>query len=123
MPLSQAVVLQGTTAVGFLLQDDRVDKLTSFHATQRQQPVGPGVSRLADEFGDGVGPLDARLLPQLQVGVNDLSGQTIFRGQMTKFIDGHGRTVAAHADRGQPLLQVARLPFAGVVVPPLQQVA
>ena len=119
MPLSQAVMLQGTTAVGFLLQDDRVDQLTSFHATQRQQPVGPGVSCLADEFGDGVGSLDARLLPQFQVGVNNYSGLAIFLGQMPKLIDGNRRAVAAHSDRGQPLLQVARLPFTGAVVPPL----
>ena len=42
---------------------------------------------------------------------------------MLELIDRHGRSVAAHPDRGQPLLQIARLPFAAAVVPPLQQVA
>ena len=123
MPLSQAVVLQGTTAVGFLLQDDRVDQLTSFHATQRQQPIGPGVRCLADEFCNGVGPLDARLLPQFQVGINNPSGLAIFLAQVPQLIDRNRRPVAAHPDRGEPLFQVARLPFTRAVVPPLQQVA
>ena len=99
-----------------------VDQLASLHAPQCQKAVGPGVSRLADELGDRVGPLDARFLAQFQVGVNDPAGLTIFLGQVRKFIDGDRRPVAAHPDRGQPLLQIARLPLAVAVVPPFQQV-
>ena len=63
------------------------------------------------------------MLTQFQVGINDLPSLTIFLGQMLKLIDGNGRPVAAHADRGQPLLQIARLPLAVAVVPPFEQVA
>ena len=122
VPLGKAVMFQRPAAVCFLLQDDRVNQLAGFHAAQRQEPVGPGVRRFADELGDGLGTLDSRFLAQFQVGINDLAGLTIFLGQMPKFIDGNGHPVAAHPDRGQPLLQITRLPFAAAVVAPFEQV-
>ncbi|MBW3538720.1 MAG: hypothetical protein KY476_00470 [Planctomycetes bacterium] len=122
-PLRQPVVLQRAPAVDILLEDHLVDQPPRFHAPQRQQAIGPGIGRLAEELADRLGTLDAGLTADGQVRIDHCAGPAVLGGDVLRqLVARHRLAVAANAQPGQPLLQVARLPVPVAVVAAFEQV-
>jgi len=54
VPASEPVVLERTAAVRIFLNDYLFDESACFHASEREQAVGPRIGRIADELNKGI---------------------------------------------------------------------
>ncbi len=122
VPLHETVVGLGPPAVDLLGEHDlRIDEIPGLHAPEHQQPVRPGIRRLPDELLDSSLPVDPRLLPEREVGIDHLAGVPVLCRLICHLIGRDRIAIPPNTERVHSGFEVPAVPGAVLVVPPLEQ--